>query len=426
MLHYVSLGVGLPTVSQQGPHNCTICVTAQQSPRKDSLPANLSFLFFLSTLAQPALRTFESLERSPIPLPILIRAVRTPIEPYAHTSTVETNDNNQLLCFPRSNQCNTTAVYKPAETVSLVYNSREFRQSACRRISSNPQLTSNLPDVLSAYATANCVHINRVTAATSNSREVYKLYTPTTSCIDRFLSSVVNHLLPNHITSLDSKQVSTIPIAMASQAQFLTRRAPILQLSPVSSTSSLSDGLDYHDELVHLTKTDKLSVGDIPDDRLADTLALVLNEFCKSSSTCPSFPDPSDPAALFFSPDKQITFTLNFYCKRLLAYTCCSKSCFVIAVLYLVRLAKRCPIFELNEYNVHRLICTSVVLSAKWLDDVSYSNAHYAKVGGIQSAAEMSKLEEHMLRALDYRVFITKENFEEVENHIILMASNCI
>lgn len=167
----------------------------------------------------------------------------------------------------------------------------------------------------------------------------------------------------------------------------------------------------------------RLTIANVPGSCLADTVALVLAEFCKAPRVVNHmFPNPADPAALFFSPFKQKSFTLSYYCRRLLDYNCCSKSCFPIAILYLVRLAERYPIFEINDYNVHRLICTAVLLAAKWVDDVSYSNAHYAKVGGIQTAVEMSRLEAHMLKALDYRLFITKESFEEVESRLIQIA----
>jgi Cyclin len=168
------------------------------------------------------------------------------------------------------------------------------------------------------------------------------------------------------------------------------------------------------------------SVSDIPDDRLARTIALVLTDFCKStSSEQPGFPEPHDPAALFFSPFRQKTFTLDFYCKRLLQYTYCSKSCFVVAILYLVRLSERFPVFELNDYNVHRLICTAVVLAAKFVDDTSFSNVHYAKVAGIQSPGEMNKLEAFMLKALDYRLFVSQESYREVEAQIAMIAREC-
>lgn len=93
-----------------------------------------------------------------------------------------------------------------------------------------------------------------------------------------------------------------------------------------------------------------------------------------------------------------------------------------MAILYLLRVGERFPIFEVNDYNVHRLVCTAVVLAAKWLDDVCYSNAHYAKVAGIQTAAEMSRLEEVMLKAMDYRLFVSKESFEEIESQVVQIA----
>jgi hypothetical protein len=168
-----------------------------------------------------------------------------------------------------------------------------------------------------------------------------------------------------------------------------------------------------------------MRIDDIPGDQLADAIALVLEEFCNNNSTHPAFPDPHDPAALFFSPYRQKSFTLNYYCRRLFEYTCCSKSCFVVAVLYIVRLAELVRVFELNHFNVHRLICTAVVLAAKFMDDVSYSNVHYAKVGGIQTPDEMNRLECFMLKSLDYRLFVSKENYEEIESHIIFIAQEC-
>lgn len=167
----------------------------------------------------------------------------------------------------------------------------------------------------------------------------------------------------------------------------------------------------------------RINVEDISEELLAETIALILSEFCSTGSEQPRFPDPRDPAALFFSPYKQKSFTLSFYCRRLIQFNCCSKACFPIAILYLIRLAEKESVFELNDYNVHRLVCTALVLAAKYLDDVSYSNSHYAKVGGIQTGDEMNKLEHHMLKMMDYRLFVSKESYEEVENQILQIAA---
>lgn len=168
------------------------------------------------------------------------------------------------------------------------------------------------------------------------------------------------------------------------------------------------------------------SVDDIPEDQLANTIALVLTEFCKANGKGrPDFPARNDPATLFFSPYRQKAFTLNFYCKRLLQYTYCSKSCIVVAIHYVFRLAERYPVFELNDFNVHRVICTAVVLAAKFVDDTSFNNVHYAKVAGIQTPAEMNMLEATMLKALNWRLFVSEESYRDVERQIALIAREC-
>lgn len=171
------------------------------------------------------------------------------------------------------------------------------------------------------------------------------------------------------------------------------------------------------------------SVNEVPNEVLADTVALILEQFCAGgaygvSPVQRTLPDPTDPAALFFSPAKQTAFTLSFYCRRLVEYTCCSKSCFVVAILYLARLAEACPVFLVNEFNVHRLVCTAVVLAAKWLDDVTYSNEHYAKVAGVQTSGEMTCMENHMLHCLDYRLYVQRDDYFDVEASLLKIASS--
>lgn len=107
------------------------------------------------------------------------------------------------------------------------------------------------------------------------------------------------------------------------------------------------------------------TVDDIPSDRLSRTIALILSNLCRARNPGSSFPSASDAAAIFYSPFRQKGFTLEFYCQRLLEYSYCSKSCFVVAILYIVRLGRTHSMFEINDYNVHRVLSTALVLAAK-------------------------------------------------------------
>ena len=98
---------------------------------------------------------------------------------------------------------------------------------------------------------------------------------------------------------------------------------------------------------------------------------------------------------------------------RIAKYAKCSPACFVQAVTLIFRLAKRDAAYQLTSLNVHRLVLTGVLLSAKFLDDHYYNNAFYAKVGGV-STAELNRLEVEMLQLLNFRLLVPREELEQL------------
>ena len=64
------------------------------------------------------------------------------------------------------------------------------------------------------------------------------------------------------------------------------------------------------------------------------------------------------------------TITIHSYLERIFKYANCSPSCFVVAYVYLDRFTQRQPSLPINSFNVHRLLITSVMVSAKFLDDL--------------------------------------------------------
>uniref|UniRef100_A0A1J3ICY1 Cyclin n=1 Tax=Noccaea caerulescens TaxID=107243 RepID=A0A1J3ICY1_NOCCA len=102
--------------------------------------------------------------------------------------------------------------------------------------------------------------------------------------------------------------------------------------------------------------------------------------------------------------------TIQSYLERIFKYANCSPSCFVVAYVYLDRFTHRQPSLPINSFNVHRLLITSVMVSAKFLDDLYYNNAYYAKVGGI-STKEMNLLELDFLFGLGFDLNVTPNTF---------------
>ncbi|CAN7008028.1 hypothetical protein IGI04_010824 [Brassica rapa subsp. trilocularis] len=104
------------------------------------------------------------------------------------------------------------------------------------------------------------------------------------------------------------------------------------------------------------------------------------------------------------------SITIQSYLERIYKYADCSSSCFVVAYVYLDRFTHRQPSLPINSFNVHRLLITSVMIAAKFLDDLYYNNAYYAKVGGI-STKEMNLLELDFLFGLGFDLNVTPNTF---------------
>lgn len=104
------------------------------------------------------------------------------------------------------------------------------------------------------------------------------------------------------------------------------------------------------------------------------------------------------------------TISIQSYLERIFKYANCSPSCFVVAYVYLDRFTQSQPLLPINSYNVHRLLITSVMISAKFMDDMYYNNAYYAKIGGI-SITEMNFLEVDFLFGLGFHLNVTPNTF---------------
>ncbi|KAK6155956.1 hypothetical protein DH2020_010204 [Rehmannia glutinosa] len=104
------------------------------------------------------------------------------------------------------------------------------------------------------------------------------------------------------------------------------------------------------------------------------------------------------------------TISIHSYLERIFKYANCSPSCFIVAYIYLDRFAQKQPLLPINSFNVHRLLIASVLISAKFMDDIFYNNAYYAKVGGI-STAEMNLLEVDFLFGLGFQLNVSTTTF---------------
>mmetsp|Transcript_81105 Transcript_81105/g.204177 ORF Transcript_81105/g.204177 Transcript_81105/m.204177 type:complete len:286 (+) Transcript_81105:44-901(+) len=102
---------------------------------------------------------------------------------------------------------------------------------------------------------------------------------------------------------------------------------------------------------------------------------------------------------------------IRAYIDRIRKFFSCSIECYVLGLVYIDRLVKRHPNILVSPLSCHRLLITSMMLAAKFQDDVFYTNTFYAKVGGLK-LEELNGLERKMLELLDHRLLVPPSEYE--------------
>jgi len=113
-----------------------------------------------------------------------------------------------------------------------------------------------------------------------------------------------------------------------------------------------------------------------------------------------------------FEAGKACPLMASAYLKRIMKYGGCSPCCVVVGLMYLQRLKQRMPTVCLTSGNMQRLLLTSVMVAAKFLDDLYYSNKHWAQIGGL-NLQEVNTLEIKLLFLLSFNVGVCRDEYQE-------------
>jgi hypothetical protein len=118
------------------------------------------------------------------------------------------------------------------------------------------------------------------------------------------------------------------------------------------------------------------------------------------------------------------SISIKDYLDRIQKYASCSSECFVLALVYIDRLIQQAD-FTVSSLNIHRVIITSVMLAAKFFDDMYFNNSYYAKIGGVP-CAEMNALELEFLFLINFTLYVEPDSYNkyysELRNHAILVS----
>eukprot|EP00187_Rhodella_violacea_P000630 CAMPEP_0174894036 /NCGR_PEP_ID=MMETSP0167-20121228/8736_1 /TAXON_ID=38298 /ORGANISM="Rhodella maculata, Strain CCMP736" /LENGTH=207 /DNA_ID=CAMNT_0016133005 /DNA_START=135 /DNA_END=758 /DNA_ORIENTATION=- len=163
--------------------------------------------------------------------------------------------------------------------------------------------------------------------------------------------------------------------------------------------------------------------------RIVARLDTLLARHAASFPSCPPLPDHF---CKFYSKNP-CAFPLAEYLKRFADHTAISRTAFVVALIYVERLAEAgvegreeagvegsgLGFLALNRFNAHRVVMSALFLAHKFLDDETHSARRWAMVGGAKSPTEVCGLEQQMLREMGFRLNVSAEEFEEYQMEFV-------
>ncbi len=139
---------------------------------------------------------------------------------------------------------------------------------------------------------------------------------------------------------------------------------------------------------------------------LINILSSLLTDICKENDI--SQIKNNEKINPFISKIKN-SITIKNYLKRLVKYTQAESSTLIAMLIYIDRL---CEInnFIVNSLNVYRIIFSSFVIAIKYNEEKYFDNKFFSKLAGM-SLTEMNLLESIYLNLIDYKLYISDEEF---------------
>ncbi|KAI0999957.1 hypothetical protein K3495_g8243 [Podosphaera aphanis] len=152
-----------------------------------------------------------------------------------------------------------------------------------------------------------------------------------------------------------------------------------------------------------------------------DMVFLISDMIQELIQTNDNLPLQSEVLTRFHSRTPPAISVLN-YLQRLAKHATLTPPLLLSMVYYIDKLCSLYPAFTVNSLTVHRFLITAGTVAAKGLSDSFWSNATYARVGGIK-CTELGLLELDFLYRLDWRIVPRSDALLSYYNGLIARTS---
>jgi hypothetical protein len=122
-------------------------------------------------------------------------------------------------------------------------------------------------------------------------------------------------------------------------------------------------------------------------------------------------------AELIFAGKSLPNFSLFDYIKRIANYTEINQSTLIISLIYIDKFCELTNLI-LTPYNIHRIICSSILCAIKFNEDKNFKIKYYAEIFGICSK-ELRKLELKFTEMSGFKFYVNQKLFIRYKNYLL-------
>ena len=174
------------------------------------------------------------------------------------------------------------------------------------------------------------------------------------------------------------------------------------------SLNSSHSGLKKVDKIFPISKDDFSLVKTI------EIISDLLNNICEENKDKSEIINKN---IISFMTKNIPSMSIKDYLLRLSQFTKMSESTIIIILIYIDRISN-INNFRLTYKNIYKLILSATVVAIKYNEDLFYSSAIYAKLGGL-SVSELNYLEFQFLILIKFSLFIENDLFDKYKNNLL-------
>ena len=180
------------------------------------------------------------------------------------------------------------------------------------------------------------------------------------------------------------------------------------------STSSSSDCASQSTQ--NETLSENVLVKDYEKELIESISFMLLKQNCENKGLKDYKKISKAQSKMIFTSKQLSTISLSDYLNRIINYTKVEHSTLIAAMIYLKRYCTQTKTM-LNEYNTHRLLVTSIIVSIKFNEDEKFNNLFYSVIAGTD-LRQMNQLEEDFLDGLNFNMFIDERSYDLFERSL--------